>query len=375
MRSAHLGRGSLANLDPHNGLNLYVYCNNHPVNVVDPSGLEGERPQPYSPLFDPRNAIDQMPFPDWKEFPHAQVDESLVESLSPAPNQGTKIFLQWLANDPERARLFAAKVYSNIHWEIKTAAHRYELPEHLLFAVVLSEVINFRWNDYIGLGQSTGLDQLTPASIKHYGADIEVETIERNQLWWQDFERVGYHRMVRSTLKGSDYQQAVGPEVTQEWTETVLASRAPRVNEVTRIDVYHVAAILNRQMEELSLAARGGGVLTINGNRIAVPAMSPGFLKSVGGISNPYALSITERERNPSNVMNFFGNGMAPLAGVLVSMNRENPQATGNLRGNAAYELGSGLKGEQAEMAKLLYDFRDLGLLWSSADGTILWAD
>jgi len=61
MRSAHLGRGSLANLDPHNGLNLYVYCNNNPVNVVDPSGLEGERPQTYSPLFDPRNAIDQMP--------------------------------------------------------------------------------------------------------------------------------------------------------------------------------------------------------------------------------------------------------------------------------------------------------------------------
>ncbi|TWW07866.1 hypothetical protein E3A20_30050, partial [Planctomyces bekefii] len=29
MRSAHLGRGSLANLDPHNGLNLYVYCNNN----------------------------------------------------------------------------------------------------------------------------------------------------------------------------------------------------------------------------------------------------------------------------------------------------------------------------------------------------------
>lgn len=69
MRSAHLGRGSLANLDPHNGLNLYVYCNNNPVNVVDPSGLEGERPQTYSPLFDPGNAIDQMPFPDWKEFP------------------------------------------------------------------------------------------------------------------------------------------------------------------------------------------------------------------------------------------------------------------------------------------------------------------
>ncbi len=116
-------------------------------------------------------------------------------------------------------------------------------------------------------------------------------------------------------------------------------------------DILQKAAILDVQLREIELAARGGGKLNVgNGRVIDVPPMSERFLKWAGGIKDPNALSLANRKRNPAVVKDFFGNGLPVLVALLISMNRNNPGATGNPNGLRQYEGVQGIVGPQSQI-------------------------
>ena len=139
------------------------------------------------------------------------------------------------------------------------------------------------------------------------------------------------------------------------------------------IAIFSKAAILARQLDELALAARGGGKLSVgNGKVINFPAMSADFKQWAGGIKDPNALSPASRKKNPDSVKDFFGNGLPSLIAVLISMNRNNPGATENAQGIHQYAGAEGILGPQATIGFVL--FRD-GYFRCDTSGCFKWGN
>jgi RHS repeat-associated protein len=277
-------------------VNQYRYVGNGPVEATDPSGLQ------------------DFGLPPWNKMPTYSPDQGWLD-FNAGNNSGNTPFRRWIADDPRRASDFIQGVYDKYHGKVQIAARHYGVSEFLIYTTIIPEVINFSWADYYDFGASKGPGQLTPAIINYYGVGREVDNLCESQ------------------------QNTLGP--------TPLPWRDRRAMK----DILQKASILDMQLREIELAAKGGGKLVVGDKRVIdVPAMSKEFIEWAGGIKDANALSRPNRVKNPAAVKDFFGNGMPVLVAMLISMNRNNPGATGNPSGMHQYEGRQGIVGPQSQI-------------------------
>jgi RHS repeat-associated protein len=296
-----LGRDPLGYVD---GSNLYAAY--FTVSGVDPTGTLLEKPG----------------YPvKWKEFPGYDTTDWSPRS---GENEGGHVFKEWLMNDPERARSFVSKHIDAWKSYVAAIAEAFCIPECLIWSSILSEMIHFAWNDYHSYGASNGPGQLTQATVDYYGANGDQITDIRKLL----AEKHG--------IKISD----------KRFRDSYIL-----------VHLQRLGSVLDAQIEELCLAGKTKrGFLGISGN-IQVMAISDEFRDWAGGVNiDCGACDRKSRCKNPMIVKELFGDGLGRLSQTLISMNRENPPATGNFTKEPVYAGKTGQVGPQAALAYLLFE-------------------
>lgn len=121
------------------GTNLYEYCDDNPLTHIDPLG--------YWPA-------------SWSDFPGSALT-----------------FTGWSSSKQIR---FIGKFYREWATYLHTSAKKHCIPENLLFAVIIAEVIDFDWYDYNEFGDSLGPGQITSAMMTQYDLHGSKKNVQQN---------------------------------------------------------------------------------------------------------------------------------------------------------------------------------------------------